>query len=189
MVVGIGYPDTWRDYRALEIRADDAFGNRRARANFEYRHQLAKIGQPVDRHEWWMTPQTVNAVNLPLQNALNFPAAILEPPFFDADGRSGGQLRRDRRGHRPRDQPQLRQSRRRVRRRAASCATGGRRRTSRISRRRGRRSSQQYDAYEALPGLHLNGKLTLGENIADVAGLAAAYDAYHASLRRQGLRR
>src|SRR5690606_32223070 len=81
--VGVGYPDTWRDYSRLEIRADDALGNAQRAELAEYRHQLAKLGQAPDRNEWWMTPQTVNAVNLPLQNALNFPAAILEPPFFD----------------------------------------------------------------------------------------------------------
>jgi len=81
--VGVGYPDTWRDYSKLEIRPDDALGNHERASLAEYHHQVAKLGKPVDRDEWWMTPQTVNAVNLPLQNALNFPAAILEAPFFD----------------------------------------------------------------------------------------------------------
>src|SRR5690606_26109588 len=83
MQVSVGYPDTWRDYGQLEIRPDDALGNSQRAALAEYHHQLAKLGQAPDRGEWWMTPQTVNAVNLPLQNALNFPAAILEAPFFD----------------------------------------------------------------------------------------------------------
>jgi len=82
--VGIGYPETWRDYGSLEIRADDPVGNLQRSRLAEYRHQIGKIGKPVDRNEWWMTPQTVNAVNLPVQNALNFPAAILETPYFDA---------------------------------------------------------------------------------------------------------
>ena len=81
--VGVGYPERGAIYAGLEIRADDAFGNAWRASEYEYRHQLAKLGRPVDRSEWWMTPQTVNAVNLPLQNALNFPAAILEPPYFD----------------------------------------------------------------------------------------------------------
>ncbi|MFS8138230.1 MAG: M13 family metallopeptidase, partial [Thermomonas sp.] len=81
--VGVGYPDSWRDYASLAIKADDAFGNAVRAEQAETRHQLAKLGKPVDRAEWWMNPQTVNAVNLPLQNALNFPAAILEAPFFD----------------------------------------------------------------------------------------------------------
>src|SRR6218665_2388127 len=83
VVVGIGYPDRWRNYAALEIRPDDAFGNAWRASEFEYRHQLAKLGHPVDRGEWWLGAHTVNAVNLPLQNAMNFPAGILEPPFYD----------------------------------------------------------------------------------------------------------
>ena len=86
LYVGVGYPDHWRDYAALEIRRDDALGNAQRAELFDYRWSLAKLGQPVDKHEWWMTPQTVNAVNLPLQNAMNFPAAILHPPFFFPDG-------------------------------------------------------------------------------------------------------
>src|SRR5262249_49117530 len=74
--VGVGYPDRWQDYSSLEIVKGDALGKAQRAELFEYRRQLAKLRQPVDRSEWWMVPQTVNAVNLPLQNALNFPAAI-----------------------------------------------------------------------------------------------------------------
>ena len=81
--VGVGYPDRWQDYSRLEVVKGDALGNAQRAELFEYRHQLDKLRQPVDRDEWWMTPQTVNAVNLPLQNALNFPAAIIQPPYFD----------------------------------------------------------------------------------------------------------
>ncbi len=81
--VGVGYPDTWVDYRGLQIVRGDAFGNRQRAERFEYQRHLAKLGKPVDKGEWWMSPQTVNALNLPLQNALNFPAAILAPPYFD----------------------------------------------------------------------------------------------------------
>ncbi|HYD72858.1 MAG TPA: M13 family metallopeptidase, partial [Candidatus Binatia bacterium] len=84
IVVGVGYPDTWRDYSAYEVAADNAYANAVNGERVEYAHQLAKLGRPMDRNEWWMTPQTVNAVNLPVQNALNFPAAILQPPFFNA---------------------------------------------------------------------------------------------------------
>jgi putative endopeptidase len=180
--VGVGYPETWRTYAGLEIRPDDPVGNAWRTREYEYRHQVAKLGRPVDRNEWWMTPQTVNAVNLPLQNALNFPAAILEAPYFDpsADaaanyGAIGAVI-----GHEishsfdntgaefdeygrltnwwtPADLEHFR---------AAS-----------------QRLVEQYDAYEPLPGLHLKGELELSENIADVAGLAAAYDAYRMSLR------
>ena len=83
LYVGVGYPDKWIDYGPLQIAKDDAIGNVERAELFEYRRQLAKLGQPVDRTEWWMTPQTVNAVNLPLQNAINFPAAILQTPYFD----------------------------------------------------------------------------------------------------------
>jgi putative endopeptidase len=83
LYVGIGYPETWHDYSSLEIKADDIFGNIWRGKLSDYRRQITRLGKLVDRKEWCMTPQTVNAVNLPLQNALNFPAAILQPPFYD----------------------------------------------------------------------------------------------------------
>ncbi|MBK8302409.1 MAG: hypothetical protein IPK98_02940 [Chloracidobacterium sp.] len=78
-----GYPEHWQSYAGLVIKNDDALGNNQRISLLNYRNALAKLNQPVDKHEWWMTPQTVNAVNLPLQNGMNFPAAILLPPFFD----------------------------------------------------------------------------------------------------------
>lgn len=180
--VSVGYPETWRHYSTLEIRPDDALGNHQRAQMLEYHHQLAKLSQPVDRGEWWMTPQTVNAVNLPLQNALNFPAAILQPPFFDphADaaanyGAIGAVI-----GHEishsfdntgadfdaqgkmenwwtPQDAAHF------------EAAT--------------QKLVKQFDQYEPLPGLHVNGQQTLGENIADVSGLTVAYAAYHKSLQ------
>jgi predicted metalloendopeptidase len=83
MEVGVGYPDTWRDYSSLEVAADTAYANKQAAEKLRYTQQLAKIGKPLDKREWWMNAQLVNAVNLPVQNALNFPAGILQPPFFD----------------------------------------------------------------------------------------------------------
>jgi putative endopeptidase len=179
--VGVGYPDSWRDYGALEIRAGDAFGNAWRAQAFEYRHQLAKIGQPVDRGEWWMTPQTVNAINMPLQNAITFPAAILLPPFYDpaADpafnyGAIGSVI-----GH------EVSHSFDDL---GAAFDSEGRLRNWWTAEdlahfhASGQALARQYDAYEPFPGVHINGELTLGENIADLAGLAAAYDAYHASL-------
>ena len=179
--VGVGYPDRWRDYAGLEIRADDPLGNAERAALAEYHHQIAKIGQPVDRGEWWMTPQTVNAVNLPLQNALNFPAAILETPYFDAGfdaaanyGAIGATI-----GH------EISHSFDNL---GADFDAEGRLHnwwTDADLKRfeaAGAALAAQYDGYEALPGLHLNGKQELGENIADTAGLTAAYEAYHASL-------
>jgi putative endopeptidase len=181
MAVGIGYPDKWRDYGSFDIRADDAFGNVDRAELAAYQRQLSKIGQPVDKAEWWMEPQTINAVNLPLQNALNFPAAILDKGFYDATadpaanyGAIGSVIGHEishsfdnlgatfdatgklRNWWTPADLAHFQQA-------AAALVA-------------------QYSAYEALPGLHLNGNQELGENIADVAGLAAAYDAWKASL-------
>jgi putative endopeptidase len=84
--IGVGYPDTWPDYSALQVVRGDALGNAERAELFAYHRALSKLGMAPDQSEWWMTPQTVNAVNLPLQNALNFPAARLQPPFFDPDG-------------------------------------------------------------------------------------------------------
>ena len=179
--VGVGYPDTWRDYSSLEIKPDDAFGNAVRAEQAETRHQLAKLGKPVDRNEWWMTPQTVNAVNLPLQNALNFPAAILEPPFFDpkADaaanyGAIGAVI-----GH------EISHSFDNL---GAEFGADGKLENwwspedSAHFKAAGQKLIEQYNAYEPLPGLHINGEQTLGENIADLAGLQVAHEAYLKSL-------
>jgi predicted metalloendopeptidase len=180
LYVGIGYPDTWRDYSRVQIVRGEAFENRDRAELADYQYQLGKLAQAPDRTEWWMDPQTVNALNLPVQNALNFPAAILEPPFFDPAAPSwinygaigaiigheishsfddtGSQF--DATGRfvnwwTPEDLAHFK---------AASA-----------------KLVAQYDAYMPFPDLHMNGRLTLGENIADVAGLSAAYDAYRAS--------
>jgi predicted metalloendopeptidase len=181
IVVGVGYPDTWRDYSGLQISADNAYANQKNAALAEYKHQIAKIGKPLNRAEWWMPPQLVNAVNLPVQNALNFPAAILVKPFFDPNadaafnyGGIGATI-----GHEI--------SHSFDNGGALFDATGALRNwwTPADLKRftaAGDALANQFDQYEALPGLHVNGKLTLSENIADVAGLAAAYDAYRASI-------
>jgi predicted metalloendopeptidase len=181
IVVGVGYPDSWRDYSGLQISADDAYANQKNARLWEYRHQLAKIGKPMDRKEWWMPPQLVNAINMPVANALNFPAAILVKPFFDPNadaafnyGAIGATI-----GHEI----------------SHSFDTGGALFDSsgrmrnwwtpadfKAFQAQAQLLEKQFDAYEALPGLHVNGKLTINENIADVAGLGAAYDAYKASL-------
>jgi predicted metalloendopeptidase len=181
IVVGVGYPDHWRDYASLTITPDNPYANQKAVGLYEYRNQLAKIGKPMDRGEWWMPAQLVNAVNLPVQNALNFPAAILQKPFFDPNadaafnyGAIGSVI-----GHEI--------SHSFDNNGALFDASGALRNwwTPADFKRFQQASdalAKQYDAYEALPGLHVNGKLTLSENIADVAGLAASYDAYKASL-------
>ena len=179
--VSVGYPDSWRDYGSLDIRTDDPLGNHERAEALEYKHQLAKLGQPVDKGEWWMTPQTVNAVNLPLQNALNFPAAILQPPFFDPNadaaanyGSIGAVI-----GH------EISHS---FDNTGADFDAQGRMENwwtpadASHFEAATQKLVKQYDQYEALPGLHVNGQQTLGENIADVSGLTAAYAAYHASL-------
>ncbi len=181
MLVGVGYPDAWRDYSSFEVKRDDPVGNRLRAEQAEYRHQTAKLGKAPDKKEWWMTPQTVNAVQLPLQNAMNFPAAILEAPFFDPDaddaanyGSIGAVIGHevshgfDNLGSEFDAEGRLRNWW------TPEDAAHFKAATDKLV--------AQYDAYEALPGLHLNGKQTLGENIADVAGLQAAYTAYHASL-------
>jgi predicted metalloendopeptidase len=181
IVVGVGYPDSWRDYSALAISPSNAYANQTAVRLAEYKHQISKIGKPMDRSEWWMSPQTVNAVNLPVQNALNFPAAILVPPFFNpkADaaynyGAVGAVI-----GH------EISHS---FDNNGALFDSSGKLRNwwtpedFKRFQKSGEALAKQYDQYEPYPGLHVNGKLTLGENIADVAGLAASYQAYHDSL-------
>lgn len=182
MAVGVGYPDKWRNYDSYAVTATNAYANAINGEKVEYSHQLAKIGKPMDKGEWWMTPQVVNAVNLPVQNALNFPAGILQPPFFDAKadaaynyGAIGAVI-----GHEI--------SHSFDNNGAAFDSTGAMRNWWTPADfaqfdKQGDALAQQFDAYAPFPDLHVNGKLTLGENIADVAGLAAAYDAYHASLK------
>ena len=179
--VGVGYPETWRNYSSLDIRADDALGNQLRAEKYEYQHQLAKLDQPVDKGEWWMTPQTVNAVNLPLQNALNFPAAILEAPFFDpkADpaanyGSIGAVI-----GHEISHSFDNTGAEFDEQGRMANWWTPDDQAHFKAA---GQRLVEQYNAYEPLPGVHINGQQTLGENIADVSGLAIALAAYHKSL-------
>jgi endothelin-converting enzyme/putative endopeptidase len=180
LYVGIGYPESWHDYTGLEIRPDDIFGNLWRSDLFEYHRRTSRLGKPIDRQEWSMTPQTVNAVNLPLQNALNFPAAILEPPFFDAmapDAVNYGAIGAiighevshtfDSEGSAFDAQGALRNWWTAVDLEHFNAATA--------------KLATQYDAYKPFPDLSLNGKQTLAENIADLGGLAAAYDGYHAA--------
>ncbi len=180
LYVGIGYPDRWPDYEGLEVRKDDAFGNAVRAAQFQYRRTLAKIGKPVDRTEWWLTPQTVDALNVPLQNALNFPAAILTAPYFDPSagaaenyGAIGAVI-----GHEISHSFDDQGSQFDEQGRLANWWTPDD--FAHFSAAAARLVAQ-YDAYEPLPGIHVNGKLTLSENIADVAGLSASYDGYRAS--------
>jgi putative endopeptidase len=180
LYVGVGYPEHWRDYSGLKIVRDDPLGNAERSELFDYHWSLAKLGKPVDKTEWWMTPQTVNALNLPIQNAMNFPAAILEPPFFDpaADpvqnyGSIGGTI-----GHEISHSFDDQGSQFDATGRLLNWWTP---QDLAHFRAAADKLAAQFDAYEPLPGLHVNGKLTLSENIADVAGLSAAYDGYRSA--------
>ena len=181
LYVGIGYAETWRDYSAYEVKADDIFGNLWRGNLFDYHREITRLGHPVDRKEWTMEPQTVNAVNLPLQNALSFPAAILQPPFYDPKAPAAvnygaiGAVIGHEISHTFDTQGSAFDSKGRVRDwwtpadlAHFNAATA--------------RLAAQYDTYKPFPDLAVNGKQTNGENIADVAGIAAAYDGYHASL-------
>ena len=181
LYVGIGYPETWMNYSAYEVKADDIFGNIWRGNLFQYHYQVARLGAPVNRKEWSMTPQTVNAVNLPLQNALNFPAAILQPPFFDplapaaANYGAIGSVIGHEISHTFDSEGAAFDSKGRVRNwwtpadlEHFEAATA--------------KLAAQYDTYKPFPDLSLNGKQTLAENIADLAGVAASHDGYRASL-------
>jgi putative endopeptidase len=182
--VGVGYPDHWQDYSGLQIVKGDALGNAQRAELFEYHRQLAKRHQPVDRGEWWMTPQTVNAVNLPLQNALNFPAAIIQSPYFDADadaahnfGSMGAII-----GHEISHSFDDQGSQFDAQGRLANWWTQA---DFDHFKAAGEALAAQFDAYKPFPDLAVNGHQTLSENIADVAGLLAAHEAYRLSLGGQ----
>jgi putative endopeptidase len=182
LYVGVGYPESWQDYSGYEVKPDDIAGNIRRGLLFDYHYNVGLIGKRVNRKQWSMTPQTVNAVNLPLQNALNFPAAILQPPFFDpaapdavnygaigavmgheishtfdTEGSAFDSDGRMRDWWTPSDFAHFRAS------------------TAKLA--------AQYDTYRPFPDLSVNGKQTLAEDIADIAGISAAYDGYRSSLK------
>lgn len=184
LYVGIGYPETWRDYSAYEVKADDAFGNLWRGRLFDYHRSVARLGTPTDRKEWCMTPQTVNAVNLPLHNGLNFPAAILQPPFFDPQAPAAanygaiGSVIGHEISHTFDSEGAAFDFKGRVRNWwTAPDFAHFEAATAKLA--------AQYDTYKPFPDISVNGKQTLGENIADVAGIAAAYDGYRASLKGQ----
>jgi predicted metalloendopeptidase len=177
----IGYPDKWRDWSKLEVRSDDLIGNELRAAGVVFNRNIDKLGGPVDKTEWLMTPQTVNAYYNPPANEIVFPAAILQPPFFQVNaddainyGAIGGVIGHeishgfDDQGRRydgygnlndwwePSDNDEFTKR---------ATALGA-----------------QYSAITPLPGLHVNGDLTMGENIADLAGISMAYRAYRLSL-------
>jgi putative endopeptidase len=185
--VRVGYPNQWRDYTAFDVRAGDAFGNAKRSATWQWQRQVAWLGHPANREEWPdMTPQTVNAENNSNWNELTFPAAILQPPFFDPNadvavnyGAIGGVIGHEM-GHGFDDQG------------AKSDAHGILRdwwSPADVEHFNAlvQKLAAQYDAYEPLPGIHVNGQLTSGENIGDNGGLQVAYAAYRISINNQDL--
>lgn len=184
MAVMVGYPAKWRDYSALKVDPADLYGNVERSIAFETAYQFTKVGKPVDKAEWLMTPQTVNAYNGGLENKIVFPAGILQPPFFNPDADAAvnygaiGAIIGHEITHGFDDQGRK------------IDATGALRDwwTAEDGTRfvaESEKLARQFDAYEGVPGMHINGELTLGENIADLGGLLVAIDAYHASLGGQ----
>jgi predicted metalloendopeptidase len=179
--VGVGYPDRWIDYSGQQVSATDALGNVQRAEAFNYRLSLAKLGaRTIDRGEWAMQPQTVNAVNLPVRNALNFPAAILQAPFFDARnpaalnyGAVGATIGHEI-SHSFDDTGALFDADGRLK----NWWTPDDLAHFQAS---GKALAEQYSQYRPFPDVALNGELVLGENIADLAGLSAAFDAYRAA--------
>ena len=177
----IGYPDKWRDYSALQIRAGDAFGNATRAAVFEWQRQVDRLGKPTDRDEWGMTPQTVNAYYNPTFNEVVFPAAILQPPFFDPNADTAvnyggiGAVIGHEMGHGFDDQGSKSDAR-------GVLRTWWQPQDDQAFRKRVDNLAAQYDQFVALPGLTVNGRLTLGENIGDLGGLTVSLAAYHLSL-------
>ncbi|THD60440.1 M13-type metalloendopeptidase [Phenylobacterium sp.] len=182
--VKIGYPDKWRDYSGLTVKDDDLYGNINRASTFDWDFRVGRLGGPVDKAEWGMTPPTINAYYNPSGNEIVFPAAILQPPFFDPDGDPavnygaiGGVI-----GHETThgfdDQ--------------GRHYDGSGRLTDWWTEEDAKKFEaetvklgKQYGAFEVLPGARINGDLTMGENIADLGGLLLALDAYHASLHGQ----
>ncbi|GLY28057.1 M13-type metalloendopeptidase [Kineosporia sp. NBRC 101731] len=182
----IGYPDAWRDYSSLEIRAGDLVGNVRRAGDYEIAREIEKLGKPVDRDEWFMTPQTVNAYYNPLMNEIVFPAAILQPPFFDAEaddaanyGAIGAVIGHEI-GHGFDDQGSKYDG-------SGNLNDWWTDADRTEFEKRTKALIAQYDALEPAqtPGHHVNGALTVGENIGDLGGLSIAHKAYRIALDGQ----
>jgi putative endopeptidase len=178
----IGYPDKWKDYSALAIRREDLMGNVRRAAQWQWDYQVARLDKPVDRAEWQMTPQEINAYYNPSNNEIVFPAAILQPPFFDPNADAAvnygaiGAVIGHEMGHGFDDQ-------------GRKFGPNGAMQDwwtaedAQVFSARTARLIKEFSAFEALPGLKVNGANTIGENIGDLGGLNVAYEAYHISLK------
>jgi putative endopeptidase len=184
LTVKVGYPSKWRDYSALKISPDDLVGDVERANAFEWNREVKRLNDPVDRSEWGMTPQTVNAYYNPAWNEIVFPAAILQPPFFDPNadpavnfGGIGGVIGHEM-THGFDDQGrQFDGTGALVDWWAPDDAAKFKTQTTKLG--------ALYSTFEPVPGAHVNGDLTMGENIADLGGLLTALDAYHLSLKGQ----
>jgi putative endopeptidase len=180
----IGYPDKWRDYSKLEVTAGDVVGNATRAAAFEYDRNIAKLGKPIDRSEWGMTPQTVNAYYNPEMNEIVFPAAILQPPFFDPTAEDAvnyggiGAVIGHEISHGFDDQGAQYDG-------DGNLKNWWSEEDNKKFKALGDALAAQYDGYEPVKGYHVNGHFTLGENIADLGGLTIAHEAYELGLGGQ----
>ena len=183
----VGYPDRWRDYSGLEVSRRAFVLNVQAAATFEFRRSMAKLGKPVDRDEWLMTPQTNNAYYEPSLNEMCFPAGILQPPFFDenADDASNYGALASTIGHELTHgfDDQGRQYDWQGNLKDWWTEDDAKRFEARADH-----IVKQYDAFEVLPALHINGKQTLGENIADIGGLRVSYEAFRLAIKGKDLK-
>ncbi|MBS0364289.1 MAG: M13 family metallopeptidase [Proteobacteria bacterium] len=177
----VGYPDKWKDYSSLEVRRDDPLGNARRAAQWDWDYQVARLDKPVDRAEWGLTPQTINAEYIPTNNSIEFPAAILQPPFFDPNADDAvnyggiGAVIGHEIGHGFDDQG------RKFGPNGAMHDWWTPADDKEFSART-KRLVTEFSGFEALPGLKVNGASNLGENIGDLGGLNMALAAYHMSL-------
>jgi len=184
----IGHPDHFRDYSKIRLRRDDFLGNIQRAAVFESRRQIARVGKPVDKSEWHMTPQTVNAYFNPLQNEIVFPAGILQPPFFDVEADDAvnygaiGVVIGHEITHGYDDKGRQYDA-------DGNLNDWWTEKDGKEFDARAQKVIDQYAGYEALPGLKVNGKLTLGENIADLGGTSIAYEALQRALAKDPSKR
>lgn len=180
----VAYPEEWKDYSALKVEPNDLIGNARREARFDYNYNLDKLGQPVDRQEWFMTPQTVNAYYNPNMNEIVFPAAILQPPFFDPDAAPAvnyggiGAVIGHEMSHGFDDQGRKYNGN-------GNLTDWWTKKDAAQYEERAQALVDQYSAFTPLDSTHINGELTLGENLADLAGLTMAHRAYLLSLDGQ----
>jgi putative endopeptidase len=181
-IVKIGYPDKWKDYSNLKIVKDDLFGNIERSKEFSYNESIAKLGKPVDKTEWGMTPQTVNAYYNPTVNEIVFPAAILQPPFFDLNADDAvnyggiGAVIGHEIGHGFDDQGSTFDG-------DGVLRNWWTEKDLSAFKQKTNALVEQYNSFEALPNLFVNGEFTLGENIGDLGGLSIAIKAYKMSLK------